>query len=268
MLRYLRYELHKTLKTKTIWILVIAFLAIRAVDIITSILNDKMFPVMMYLSVHTNTAEIIFPIMGALVGAKEFSNGFMKNVYKQIKPSLFILSKFIALFVCVIIFMLIDFIYLYLANVAFGVEESLISNCDYPFSIPYLLTISIYYLTSAGIGMAVASLLNTEAVAVTIVLSWMFIYIYVYPIIGELVMNVMPSILVGPDNIADIDNIYRYLHFGGGYNLVMNYIRGIGVNPTNMPKVMNEILTFYIRETLYIVICYLICWLTLKRRRV
>ncbi len=228
-----------------------------------------MWSVMKYYSIHSSSAEFMFPIMGVLLATSELSSGFMKNVYKQIKPSLFILSKFITLLAYVLLFMILDFILLFLANVAFGAEETLISSSEYPFSIGYLLTICLYYVVSGSIGMAVGSLFKKEYIAIGIVLSWMLTYHMIYPLIGELVMFINPAVMVEPGySYADVSTIYRYLHFGANYNFVIDYIRGVGVHPTTIPIWIKKFNTFFVREFIYILVCYLICWLTLRRRRV
>ena len=271
MFNYLRYELHKTLKSKTFWILLIVAFVLRFSDYILAIINGAVHPIMSYYSGRSNPIEYVMPIIGVMLATKDFSSGFIKNIYKQIKPYIFVLSKFITLVAYVLIIMLIDFILLLFLNLGFGVEENLICNKDFPFSIWFLLTICFYYVTSGSIGMAIGFLVKNPPIAISIVLIWILVYELVYPIIGELVMLIDPNILMRPgDSIALVYNIRYYLHFGDYMscsNVIMHYIRGL-IRPENVPYWIKSAVVFYVKEVVFNVVAYIISWLSLKFRKV
>ncbi len=267
MLNYLKYELHKILKTKTFWILFIVMVGLRLVEFIACILGDTMCCVMEYYTGRlSSTPELFFPIVGIFLATKEFSSGYIKNIYKQIAPSTFILSKFITLMAYVLLFFLVDSILLVLANLAFGDAKAPIYNQEFPFSIGHWLTMCLFFVTSGTIGMAMGFLLKKDYIAITVVLIWMFSTYYTYTLMGKLLMLINPSLLADySGHIVDPYNINRYLHFGDNYTIVMNYIRTRYKDMTYWRKALT---TFYVKEGVFILLSYIASWLSLKFRKV
>ncbi len=270
MLNYLRYELHKTLKSKTIWVIMLLYLGFRAFTDILQLIRGAM-PFMQYYITSGGANDVVFPIMGIILVTKDFSSGYIKNLYKQIKPWLFVLSKFITLVGLVALIMLIDFILTYLVNLVFGVNKFIIATEEYPFSISYLLTICLYYLTSASIGMLVGHLFKKDYIALPVLLVWMLTSHLIYPLIGELVKLIYPSLLAIPKNTAPkVENICRYTHFGDDYHRIARYLCGLMKDDYHVLIKNSQLAAriFYVKEVVFNVIAYIISWLSLKFRRV
>ena len=272
MLNYLRYELHKTLKSKTIWVIMLLYLGLRAFTDIWNIITGRITHLMQYYITSGGMNDIAFPIMGVILVTKDFSSGYIKNLYKQIKPWLFVLSKFITLVGLVVLLMLSDFMLTFLVNLVFGVNKFIIATEEYPFSIGYLLTICLYNLTRASIGMVVGHLFKKDYIALPVLLVWMLTAYYIYPIIGELVMLIDPSLLAIPRNsYPKVEHIYRYTHFGDDYHRIAKYLCGLmkGHYPDRLIKETQIFARFfYVKEVVYNVVAYIISWLSLKFRKV
>ncbi len=264
MLNYLRYELHKTLKSKTIWAIVIIYLSLRMFTDIYHIFRGTV-PFMQYYITTGGGNDIVFPVIGVVLATKDFSSGYLRNLYKQIKPWLFVLSKFITLIGLSVIIMLTDFILTFLVNLVFGVDKFVISTPDYPFSVWYLLTICLYYITSGCIGMAVGHLIRKNYIAIPLLLIWMNYCHYIYPMLSDVIYLIEPPVLI--DSIDKGSSVAKMLHFEDEYTFLMEYIR-YGVYPGKEFFWKTRITTFYVKEGVFILLSYLASWLSLKFRKV
>ncbi len=263
MLNYLKYELHKILRAKSFFIIVFLALILEIVLFISNyfISKNALDRSVIYILTSGSSFEglLLLPLFAIWLVTKDFSSGYMKNIYRGLKYPLFVLSKFIIIFLFSTCYVCFCFILRCLFKVAFS-DGVIWTNNDLELmqcSVFILfLHMNLFFTTAGFLGATLAFATKNNTLSYVIFLVW---YLYVaqnliYPILYEtallLKLNIERDILVFMNN---------YTIFGGTY-----LIQSQDVNENLIPLVAN----FYIKLAIYSTISYLTSWLTLKLRRV
>lgn len=216
MLKQLKFDFFKLVKSKTLlvfWILPLLLLLLNPV--LSYVINGGKSSVFDHLNASSSSLFLAIIIFSVLLTAKDFSSGYIKNVYSFSDKLCYILSKIIYFFAFCLIYLIAEFLIDAFFNVVTGV--CLIYDVERD-----NFTVGAFFLstfTEALNGMAIGTvccflcvLFKKEYIVLIIALIYLFvgnmgIYVAINTVIGH-GFSIQPYTLFGFWPRFDYNNIF------------------------------------------------------------